>query len=257
MYRIVINTLFIFLAIVLIKPLETNACSCAPLNPEKSMNEAAEIFIGTIISTNMPQELTFEESERLNGIVEFKYRVEKRWKGSDAKEVTVYTRFSDCMYTGKKGDRYLVIAYERDGLLVANQCTVFPPGFTRDKYQVSAEEILDVLVTLSPEKIKEINESIKAEVIGIGDTELEDVNGNRKYSYTMVDLNKGNKDGVYKGMRLCLPEGGLPLTVLDVQEDSSSAVFEDYICYNEEDGIIDLDIEVGKTVYGYDEDRPR
>ena len=154
MYRIVINTLFIFLVIVLVKPSETNACSCSPLNLEKSMIEAEEIFMGTIISTNMPPELTFKASERLNGIVEFKYRVEKRWKGSDAKEVTVYTRFSDCMYSGKKGDRYLVIAYERDGSLHANRCTVFPPGFTRDKYEVAAEEILDVLVTLSPEQIK-------------------------------------------------------------------------------------------------------
>ena len=242
-----INTLLFFLIIASAKPLQIYACSCPPLEMtslEEDMIEATEIFLGTVISATL---------NPTNNFSEIRYRVEKRWKGSDSNEVTVWSDTNNnCGYYGYVGKRELVIAHERDGKLRISICSIITPEYRSNKYSVTAEEVLDILITLSPEQIKNMNGKIEAKIIRLGDAEIQDISDpkmNWKWSYTIVELNKGKKDGLYRGMEMCLPKHGLiPLTVLDVKEDSSSAVFTDIIGYKDEENINPLGVEVKNTI---------
>jgi hypothetical protein len=80
---------------------------CAMLSFEAAYRESEAVFIGEVLS-----------SEKKGDDKVFKFKVEKYWKGKDAKnlEVSVYesTRYQAWFETGKK---YLVFAYDEDGTL--------------------------------------------------------------------------------------------------------------------------------------------
>jgi hypothetical protein len=87
--------------------LKNEAEKCAVRSLETAYLESNAIFVGEVLS-----------SEKKGDDKIFKFKVEKYWKGIDEKnvEVSVYesTRFQAWFKTGKK---YLVFAYEEDGML--------------------------------------------------------------------------------------------------------------------------------------------
>jgi hypothetical protein len=83
------------------------ACSCAPPPPPKTaLAQSAAVFLAEVVSV--------EDGKGTSHNVTLK--VEKWWKGGDAKTITVSTEKSGaaCGYTFTKGGRYLVYAHNRD-----------------------------------------------------------------------------------------------------------------------------------------------
>ena len=75
------------------------------------MIEATEIFIGNLLS------IKDEDGE----FIEYVFNVEKRYKGSASETVTVYSENAPfdpwSRFFPNKGDKLLVIAYMKNGLL--------------------------------------------------------------------------------------------------------------------------------------------
>jgi hypothetical protein len=241
MYPKTSKTFLIFICVIFFTSLQAHACFCSYHTMEEAMIEASDVFVGTVISyTQHPSKDLFE----------IKYRVEKRWKGANDKEVSVWTDNSDCGVIGLEGMRELVIAYKRDGLLEVSSCSTFPREFRShkfkyDNYDVPEEDTLDALVLLSTEQIKNLGGKIEAKVVRIGNTNFEDteIAGKvQKKSYKNVELNKGKKDGLYRGMLLYICEVSTHLFVVDVNEESATAVVFRYITNNHDE---DIEITLG------------
>ena len=213
---------------------QSYASNCMPLKPEEAMIEATEIFIGKLLS------IKDEDGE----FIEYVFNVEKRYKGSARKTVTVYTQtFGQWLpFDAEKGDKRLVIAYMRNGLLKTSDCYVRPVGHKLYKYDVPFEEICDSLALLSEDQIKQLEGRIDAKIIKLGDTEITE-NDETSKSSTIVELNKGEKDGLYRGMEMCFNKFYLrPLTIIDLKETSAKAVYID------ETGDWEREDPLGKTV---------
>lgn len=90
-------------------------CECAKRNDIKSEIEASDaIFVGEVIEIKNSQP---------DAIITFK--VERIWKGDKTEKLLIFTdnRGKACGYNFKKGERYLVYAYKRDGELHTDICS--------------------------------------------------------------------------------------------------------------------------------------
>jgi hypothetical protein len=195
--------------------------ACTPPKPEEAMVEATEIFIGKLLS------IRDEDTD----IIEYEFEVEKRYKGPAKETVTVYSDNAPfdpwSRFFPNKGDKLLVIAYMKNGLLKTGDCYVRPAKYKLNKYDVPFEEIFDSLALLTIDQIKQLEGYIDAKIIKLGDAEIEKYFDITK-SYTIVELNKGKKDGLYKGMEMCFTDFYLdPISVIDVKEKGAKAVLID------------------------------
>lgn len=97
------------------------ACSCAPApGPQEALNQAAAVFTGTVVS--------IQPSENPLGYL-VTFRVERTWKGTQCREVTVFTGQGDfdCGYPFQSGQSYLVYADRSKGQLATNICSRTKP----------------------------------------------------------------------------------------------------------------------------------
>ena len=226
MHQILRKIIFTSIGVWLLLPFQSYAYdsdACTPQKPEEVMIEATDIFIGKLLS------IKDEDGE----FIEYVFNVEKRYKGSTRETVTVYSDNATfnpwSRFFANKGDKLLVIAYMRNGLLKTGECYVRPVEYKLNKYDVPFEEIFDSLALLTADQIKQVDGRIDAKIIKLGETETEEDTGTTK-SYTIVELNKGKKDGLYKGMEMCFTEFyQQPVSVIDVKENSVKAVIMDYI----------------------------
>jgi len=92
-------TIFLFaVAIFLVSPQTSFACSCGPSTVAEALKRANAVFIGRVIAI---------ESDGV------KFKVVKYWKGADASIIKVYVRHlgSSCDPGIRKGRRFIVYAY--------------------------------------------------------------------------------------------------------------------------------------------------
>ena len=226
MHQILRKIIFTSIGVWLLLPFQSYAYdsdACTPQKPEEVMIEATDIFIGKLLS------IKDEDGE----FIEYVFNVEKRYKGSTRETVTVYSENAPfdpwSRFFPNKGDKLLVIAYMKNGLLKTGDCYVRPVEYKLNKYDVPFEEIFDSLALLPADQIKQVDGRIDAKIIKLGDTETEEDTGTTK-SYTIVELNKGKKDGLYKGMEMCFTDFYLrPISVIDVKEKRAKAVLIDEI----------------------------
>ena len=109
--------LLMFIAISLLVPFSTWACSCSPPPPPKeSLKLSKAVFLGTVT--------TIALDKKYGKLVTFK--IIKYWKGIDKPIVSLWTAKSgaSCGYGFKEGEKYLVYAYgQEDGDIRTSICT--------------------------------------------------------------------------------------------------------------------------------------
>jgi hypothetical protein len=108
----------------------------------KAKSEAATVFSGRVIELD---DFTV------------RFKVERVWKGAPAEEIVMNTGagkaddgdliVSDCAYRFRRGEKYLVYAYDSEGKLQTHKCT-------RTADLESAGEDVAMLEKLSPRKKK-------------------------------------------------------------------------------------------------------
>ena len=116
-------TLLAFLGSLWMAPAcDTGFCECAPPRPAaEARADAAAVFSGTVVRTHRSIFL------RPQGRRVITFRVDRAWKGVEARTVRVVTGWGggDCGYPFETGQRYLVYASGgvRGEALVASSCS--------------------------------------------------------------------------------------------------------------------------------------
>jgi hypothetical protein len=100
---------------------EALACSCAPPNRADQVRNVSAIFVGEVVTA---PDLPADRSSPGAGRLRYRFRVEESLKGAASGTVVVTTAASPaaCGVTFRTGERYLVFARERDGLLETGLC---------------------------------------------------------------------------------------------------------------------------------------
>ncbi len=104
-----------FVLFLLVQLHYVSACSCAPkLSVQEALQQAPIVFWGKVMGIN---------KERSDVAVTFK--VLKMMKGSQTKEITVFTGSDEasCGFPFKKDMTYIVYTYDKDGALETGICT--------------------------------------------------------------------------------------------------------------------------------------
>lgn len=95
-----------------------NACSCDTISFNEAVNYADEIFFGKIIKAEKFNDgkYVLGNQERINWNWKFQFEVEKKWKGSNKKNLVVYHQGTSCDLWFNIYEEYLVYA-SKGGLL--------------------------------------------------------------------------------------------------------------------------------------------
>lgn len=100
-------------------------CTCDP-KPEagQALLKANAVFVGQVRSIDVIYKQISESGSTKSFVaeVEIKFEVQEAWKGADNKEILVRTSQGGCGYQFSVGKKYLVYAYDEDGLITSG-CT--------------------------------------------------------------------------------------------------------------------------------------
>jgi hypothetical protein len=114
-YFLLVGVAFLFW---LIGAPQVSACSCRPPQaPKEALKDADAVFSGQVVDIE-------ETNEGINSL-KVRFDVSRVWKGPETPITIVNTAMQGtaCGYSFKKGEKYLVYAYKRDGLFHTGVCT--------------------------------------------------------------------------------------------------------------------------------------
>jgi hypothetical protein len=205
-----------------------------------AMDEAEEIFIGNLLKIDTVNK---QYLGTLENFIKYTFQVKKSWKSKQNKTIEV-TSLSRCSrLTDKIGNNYLVVAYKyKDTLRLAcgaKDLNRKPFGIrerTSDKYEVSFQEELDYLSSLSKKEFNKImSGGILIEVQSINQVETEESYNTTQY-FTSVYINNGSNDGLYNGLDFCrgTENDWKYLTVYEVHKTYALAI---EVAYNSGDTV--------------------
>lgn len=151
-----ILTLITLLAIALLFPISTKACTCPEwfTPPCAAYGRADAVLIGTLLKIGEASDVGHETP--------FYFQVEKSFKGIADKQIETYVRLGSC-YDGvswKIGEKYLVYAYKVGSRLELRPCD-------RTRLLADADADLSYLNNL-----KDATQSISGMIEGLTDEEL-------------------------------------------------------------------------------------
>ena len=98
------------------------ACSCiTPSQPKESLEKSTAVFVGKVMDINIPSGFFMSSGDKTK--VEFE--ISKFWKGPSYKNIALTTARdgASCGYSFKKGEEYIVYAYDDENKLNTDLCT--------------------------------------------------------------------------------------------------------------------------------------
>lgn len=99
------------------QPPQAMACDCMVFdNAQEALADADAVFTGEVLDIA-------KQPRRDTGYDAVILAVDRAWKGVDATQVIVYTRWSDCMFYFEEGERYLLYAYKSGENLEVSTCS--------------------------------------------------------------------------------------------------------------------------------------
>lgn len=193
--------LFLTLISLFVFPQHTNAASCAGIFLPNSYEEADIIFTGSLI-----------HEYRNDKYINYQFRIDRIWK-DNFKEITITERFDTLYFPVMFIKNYpmVVYAYKSNEIYVSSSCVTRPLNYINSLsmsvnpynsiYIPTHEDILD---SLSNQNISEINKRKEHIIATITSIKNQDVflNGNKKHTLMLYEIDKGSKDGVFLGMHL-------------------------------------------------------
>lgn len=118
----------IFMAVLIVRPSVTYACSCVmPEEPLKALESSTAVFVGKVVDVKEPKGLILSSADP----VKVTFDVATIWKGVEGNKVTLTTALdsASCGFEFVEGESYIVYARSSDdgdggsGKLVASLCS--------------------------------------------------------------------------------------------------------------------------------------